>query len=92
MTYQIAYGRDTESLEDPDQIVLLDLPEECSDMDGEELEHWINDNFHELRYQELVGITDVLESMELAMFAEGVTPEVRRRVLATVSDAITNNA
>ena len=92
MTYQIAYGRDTESLEDPGQLVLLDLPEVCSDMDSDELTEWINENWDDpgVRSQEIVGITDVMESLSLILDAE-TNAATAKRILDSLSDALTNN-
>jgi len=92
MNYQIAYGRDTESLEDPEQVVLLDLPDECSDMDSDELTEWIAENWDwpDMRVQEIVGITDVMESLSLILGAE-TDAATAKRILDSLSDALTNN-
>lgn len=91
MTYLIAYGTDTESIEDPDQLVLLSLPDECSEMDTDDLVEYLNDSGNEAYSQPLVGLNDVLESITLALAAEGVDPAVIDRALATVFDAVDNN-
>jgi hypothetical protein len=65
MTYRIAYGIETETLADPDEMVLLDLPDECADMDSEELEAWIDGNWQTdaIGRQQLVGFGDVVSSL-----------------------------
>lgn len=44
MTYAIMYGLDTDSVEDPTQIVYVELPDACGDMDADALINYINDN------------------------------------------------
>lgn len=94
MPYQIAYGRDTESLEDPTQLALLTLPDECSDMDSDELTEFINENWEDPEFmtvQDLVPGADVMESFALAMDGEGINPDMVSRILSTVADALGNN-
>jgi hypothetical protein len=79
MSYRIAYGLDTRSIEDPDQLVLMDLPDQCSDMDSEELEDWLNDN--EGVHQPLVGQADLLEKVAEACEREGLNGDMIARIL-----------
>lgn len=92
MTYQIAYGSETKTLEDPDQLVLITLPGECADMESDDLVAFINDNWTDNYQQSLVGVDDVIDSFLLAMYAEGIDYDTRERIITTVRDAIDNNA
>jgi hypothetical protein len=65
MAYMIAYGVDTETLADPDEMVLLALPEECADMDSEDLESWIRGNWEGIDRQPLVGQRDMRPDLAL---------------------------
>lgn len=90
MTYRLAFGVDTESLEDPSQLVLVDLPDECDLWDSDGVIDYINT--HGVPQQPLVGLHDVLDSMGLAMQGEGLSPEVVAAVRGTILDAVFNNA
>lgn len=61
--YRVIYGFETETIEDPDQIVLLDLPDQCSEMDTEDLETWIVDYWADLKKQSILGLNDVIETI-----------------------------
>jgi hypothetical protein len=101
MTYRIAYGVETETLIDPDELVLLDLPEECADMDSEELESWIRGNWGEisigvngLSSQPMVGFQDVLDSIRLILpTVPGITDtdSAEETILESLFDAFDNN-
>jgi hypothetical protein len=92
MSYQIAYGAETESIEDPDQLVLLTLPDHCADMDTDDLSAFIEANWTESWGQSLVGVDDVVESLRLALSAHGIDPATGESIIATLTDAIDNNA
>lgn len=92
MNYQIAFGTDTESIEDPNQLVLLTLPDECADMDTDELSVFLDENWMEVDSQPLVGLTEVIDSFLLAMHAEGIDHDTRARIVTTVRDAVDNNS
>jgi len=99
--YRIAFGLDTETIEDPDQMVLLDLPDDFSEVDTEELEYLLAHD-HEIRqrrmhepadpftFQPMIGVQDVIESFVLAMLGEGIPQSQIDVILTTVFDAVTN--
>ena len=92
--YNVAYGTDTESIEDPDQIVLLSLPDEWADLDTDELGWAIKDNWTDpavVKWTELVPLRDVVDSFRLAMAGEQIEPAAVERIVLTVEDAIVNN-
>lgn len=92
MTYRIAFGVDTGSLEDPDQLVLMSLPDECAEMESEELLQWINENKDAHSAQPLVGLNDVKESLELILGAEiPDDADLRARITESLIDAFVNN-
>lgn len=88
--YQIAYGSDTGSIEDPDQLVLLTMPDECADMDTDDLEDYIRDSAGPIDSQPLVGFNDMREATDLAMQAEGIDAATRLRIWQTIFDAVDN--
>lgn len=68
MTYKIAYGTDTGSLEDPDQLVLALLPEKCRQMESEELQTWMKGN--PFRTRDLVTVEEALDDAEITVVIE----------------------
>ena len=95
MTYQIAYGVETETLLDPSELVLLTLPAEYADIDDTEELGWaIKDNWTDpavVKWTELVPLRDVVDSFRLAMAGEQIEPAAVERIVLTVEDAIVNN-
>jgi hypothetical protein len=93
MTYQIAYGLETECLEDPDQLALLTLPDGAADLEYEDLVSYINDNWGTdlVKDQPLVGLDDIIESFQLALRAAGVDDVSITDITNTVTDAVSNN-
>lgn len=93
MNYRIAYGVDTGSIEDHTQLVLLDLPDECADLDTEELGQWITwcwDAPEHIIKQEMVGYTDVIESLALILNAY-LNEDMVSNIITSLNDAFTNN-
>ena len=93
MTYQIAFGTDTETIEDPDQLVLLSLPDTCADLDGDDLIDYINAYYGsaDVSVEPLVGLNDVLDSLRLALSAHSISPGDTESIIATLTDALDNN-
>ena len=99
MTYKLCYGTDTDSLEDPYQIVLLSLPDECSDLDSDALldyinEHGINEDGKtrgDIPATALVGYADVVESLRLALSGAGIDEATAHGIVTTLDDAIANS-
>jgi hypothetical protein len=95
VTYKIAYGLDTDTIEDPDQLILITMPDAWAGHDVDELLNNIRNtwNVHpEVTYQPLVPLEDTLDSVVLALIGEGVSEEIAERVRLTVRDATDNNA
>ena len=94
MSYQVAFGTDTESIEDPSQLVLLTMPDTCADLDADELAEYINLYYGsaDVSVEPLVGLNDVIDAVLLAMHAEGFGADTKARIIATLCDAIDNNS
>ena len=88
MTYKMIYGTDTKSIEDYYSAVVVLVPD---DMEGDELEEKLNEDFYSFEQQQIVTWDDTRDSFILAMRAEGFDNEVIARIVLTVSDAIDNN-
>jgi hypothetical protein len=88
MTYKMIYGTDTKSIEDYYSAVVVLVPD---DMEGDELEEKLNEDFYSFEQQQIVTWDDTRDSFILAMRAEGFDNEVIARIILTVSDAIDNN-
>ena len=72
---RIAYGLDTGSIEDPKQLVLVDVPDGLDDAD--EIEAHLR-SVEPFPFQRLVGLDDVLETLALALSAEGYSALTKR--------------
>lgn len=94
MSYQIAYGLDTESIEDPDQLVLLSVPDEWADLDNDEFCSTVADEWTsgKVKIDPLVPLEHVLDRVVLAMLSLGVSHETAVQVRQTVRDAVDNAA
>lgn len=97
MAYQIAYGADTDSLEDPDQMCLVTLPDECEDMESDDLIDFIKDNWGtpDVSAEPLVGFNDVQDALRLILTAlkgEVLTTPLIETVLRSLYDAVDNNS
>ena len=92
MTYQIAYGVDTESLEDPSQIVLLSVPDEWADLDNDEFCATVADEWTtgKVKIDPLVPLEHTLDRVVLALLAEGIGHATAAQVRETVRDALDN--
>lgn len=92
MSYQIAYGLDTESIEDPSQIVLLTVPDEWADLDNDEFCATVADEWTsgKVKVDPLVPLEDTLVSVVLALLAEGIGEEKAMQIRQTVRDAVDN--
>ena len=92
MSYQIAYGLDTESLEDPAQIVLLTVPDEWADLDNDEFCATVADEWTsgKVKIDPLVPLEDTLVKVVLALLAEGIDDEKAMQIRQTVRDAVDN--
>jgi len=89
MTYQIAYGVDTDSLEDPGQLSLLTLPDRCMGMDGDELVRVIQEEFGNFLPQPLVGVVDVMDALRIIIpNAPGVGVEAMNFILNALYDTL----
>lgn len=88
--YRIAFGTDTETLEDPDQLVLATMPEEAADLDLDDLVNYIGTS-DEVTYQDLVPLEDTLDAVRLAALSEGLNPSAADLIVSTVRDALANN-
>lgn len=96
MAYQIAYGTDTESIEDADQLMLLTLPDECENMESDDLIDFIKDNWGtaDVSAEPLVGFNDVQDALRLILTAlkgEVLTTPLIETVLRSLYDAVDNN-
>jgi len=94
--YTIAYGKDTESLEDPDQLVLVTCPSDWADLESDELIGKISDHWAALDVQNLVGIQDVFDSLKLIIpTTPGIHPSnisaTTKFILDALFDALDNN-
>lgn len=87
MTYRIAYGLDTESMEDPSQLVLIDLPDECIDWDCDGLAHRIRSGEVVYIEQALVGFDDVLDALRQVLANRGLGP-LFERIRPDLTDAV----
>lgn len=92
MTYHIAYGIETESLEAPDQLRLLSLPDEVADMDNDDLAAYISDTWTTIRAQVLVGADDVVQALRMLMRAQKIDNFTVEVVIDGLRDALDNNA
>lgn len=98
MTYKVAYGTDTESLEDPYQLVLLYLPDEAEELDSDELTSYINERgINEdgagtglIPATALIPFRDTVESLTLAMAGEEIPTATIDRIIGTLTDALVN--
>jgi hypothetical protein len=97
MTYRIAYGCDTETLADPDEMVLLDLADECAEMEYDDLTSWITDNWggisiglDGLARQPLVGLADVLGVLRQRLLPV-IGDEALEALVADIYDATGQN-
>lgn len=91
MTYYLAVGTDTGSLEDPDQLVLAMLPDEFADWESEELSAYFDEHWSTVEHQPLVGLDDVLESFVMALAAEGIAGPAVTAAVITARNAVDNN-
>lgn len=103
MTYFIAYGTDTESLEDPDQLVLVGCPDDWAELDSDDLAASISHEWQALEsrggIQALVGEKDVLDMLRTiipnAPGLDGLGEESVQRVvdyiLGSLNEAFTGN-
>ena len=64
---RIAYGLETGSIEDPVQLVLVDVPD---GLDADGIEAYLRDA-EPFPFQPLIGLDDVLEALALVLDAEG---------------------
>ncbi len=85
----IAYGVDTGSIEDPEQLVYIDGLDD--DIDFDDLEFWLRDNWQDMNTTPMVPYDRIVGSFTLAMLAENVPLKTVQEVLQTVEDAIGNN-
>jgi hypothetical protein len=92
MTTKIIYGTETGSIEDYSQCVVVLVPDELAE-DADALEEALTnpDTMYELTTQTLVTWEDTVDSLLLAMRAEGIDTQTQARIIATVRDAIDNN-
>jgi hypothetical protein len=81
----IAYGRDTKSIEDWSQIVVLDIPDDVEDVE----EYIENEAWDE---KDVVLWNDVLDATTLALVSAGLSAESVVEILATIHDALVNYA
>jgi hypothetical protein len=96
--YYIAYGMDTQTIEDPDQLVLVGCPEDWADLDNDDLVEHIDDAWDSgaLDIQRLVGFTDVIDSMRLiiqggvAGILSADRDRVEQEVVSALIDAMDN--
>ena len=85
--YRIAFGMDTETLEDPYQLVLATMPLEAAEMDIDELADYIGTS-DEVTTQSLVPLEDTLDAVRLAVLGEGLETDTADRIISTVRDAL----
>lgn len=92
--YRIAYGMDTDSLEDPDQLVLLTLPGKCADMNSDDLGLYINTYWGDpnVQSQPLVGMSDVIDALRLVLAASDVDAKEQTDIVAHLLSAMGNNS
>lgn len=95
--YYIAYGTETETLEDPDQLVLIGCPEEWADLDNDELVRRFHEDHASVDVQPLVGFQDIIESLRLILQSVGgIHPSnvnrVTTQVIDSLIDAVDNNS
>ena len=95
--YYIAYGVDTETLEDPDNLVLVGCPPDWADKDTDELVADINTEWDSLEVQPLVGFSDVVEALRLIIRSvNGIHPShvkhVEMEIINSLTDAVDNNS
>jgi hypothetical protein len=86
MTYRIAFGEETESLEDPDQLVLVSMSDDVADMDNDELIEYIREN--PVDKQRLVGAEDAVVAFRRLMADEGVPDSVADGFASMLADAL----
>lgn len=100
MSYRVCYGIVTETIEDPDQMVLVDCPDDWAEYDSDTLANLIaidmkadptSDIGEYVALQTMVGFNDIIESFRLAMFTEGVPQDTLDIIITTVTDAVVNN-
>jgi hypothetical protein len=85
--HKIIVGTDTGSIEDYYQCVVLLVPDE---MDAEELEQRLRDDFFQFDQQTIVTWEDARDAFDLAMQAHNIGPAVRASVIATAFDGLDN--
>ena len=84
---RIIYGLDTESIEDPSQVVLLTLPDDVQDVEDYIR---VSNGYSSADEQPVVGFDDVREALRLILDAEGLT-SIADRVIDSLTDAFGNN-
>lgn len=80
-TYNIAYGTDTGSIEDPTQLVLVHCPDDWSDLDTDDLSERLDAEWASLDTEPLVGMRSMVETLNSVI---ALTPGVSRADLDTV--------
>ncbi len=92
--YQVAYGLDTDSIEDPRQMVLLSVPDEWASLDPADFCAAVADEWTtgKVKTDPLVPLEHILDRVVLAMLTEGVDRETAAQVRETVRDAVDNAA
>jgi hypothetical protein len=91
VSYTIAYGTETESLEDPDQLVLVTGPDEWADLDSDDLVQAIRNTMYDedSLVEPLVGIQQVLDALELLVPAvSGIHPSHVKAVLEQLTNGM----
>jgi hypothetical protein len=93
MKYRLIFGVETESLEDPDQIALVYLPDKAMDMESEELALWIRDNWDtdEVKPQPIVGLDDAISVIQQEAIKQKVPTEASDAIInALIDQSVTN--
>ena len=80
MTYRIAYGVDTKSVEDARQIVLIDLPDS---LEYDDLEDLLADDWDSLEPQGIVGVDDAVSILDRVLTELEVDNRVAIKIIRT---------